>query len=327
MVEKYSVYSKFDLEMHKKTFVNYLEVVIDEEGTVEYAVPSHQEKLIAIACVKLGVTRQELSDMCPEEYFADFGIWLSKMSGCCMVWNDFVMGYDFSAKQIIALKHLKENGVYFGKVPEKNERVDLGKRKEKNKIMVDFDETLDNLSALEYYEDNTEMDGGEQMTSKEVLASALRSTGKTQAEAAANIGWAPQQLSARLSRNSLRADEFLNLLEGLGIEFTLTVKESGQVIRSHIQGAGRRVKCMVDRITYDTAASDALSNNFYADGANMYTDGKALELYIDKEGRYFFAEYSSWEGVKDRITPVTPETAAAFIEKYGTDIYKAPKTE
>lgn len=193
--------------------------------------------------------------------------------------------------------------------------------------MVDFGETLDNLSVLVYDEENTEMDGGEKMTSKELLAAALRDTGKTQAEAAAKIGWVPQQLSARLTRNSLRADELLDLLEGIGIELTMTVKETGKVVRSHIQGAGRRVKAMVDRVTYDTASSDALANNFYADGVNEYTDGKALELYIDREGRYFFAEYSSWDGVKDRITPVTPETAAAFIEKCGTELDKAPKTE
>ena len=155
----------------------------------------------------------------------------------------------------------------------------------------------------------------------------MRDTGKTKAEAAAKIGWVPQQLSARLTRNSLRADELLDLLEGIGIELTMTVKETGKVVRSHIQGAGRRVKAMVDRVIYDTASSDALANNFYADGVNEYTDGKALELYIDREGRYFFAEYSSWDGVKDRITPVTPETAAAFIEKYGTELDKAPKTE
>lgn len=205
--------------------------------------------------------------------------------------------------------------------------IDFEKTKGENKSMVDFGETLDNLSVLVYYEENTEMDGGEKMTSKELLAAALRDTGKTQAEAAAKIGWVPQQLSARLTRNSLRADELLDLLEGLGIELTMTVKETGKVIRSHIQGAGRRVKAMVDRVTYDTASSDALANNFYADGVNEYTDGKALELYIDREGRYFFAEYSSWEGVKDRVTPVTPETAAAFIEKYGTELDKAPKTE
>lgn len=33
--------SPFDIETHKATFVNYLEVCIDEGGTPHYAVPSH----------------------------------------------------------------------------------------------------------------------------------------------------------------------------------------------------------------------------------------------------------------------------------------------
>ena len=58
--EKYDVYSEFDLEKHKKTYVDYLEVMIGEGGDVHYAVPSHQEYAIWAACQKLGVTRYEL---------------------------------------------------------------------------------------------------------------------------------------------------------------------------------------------------------------------------------------------------------------------------
>lgn len=36
----YDIYCAFDLEKHKQTYVQYLEVVILEDGTVEYAVPS-----------------------------------------------------------------------------------------------------------------------------------------------------------------------------------------------------------------------------------------------------------------------------------------------
>ena len=193
--------------------------------------------------------------------------------------------------------------------------------------MVDFGKSLDNVNGLVYDDVNSTMDGGATMTQKEVLAAVLKATGKTQAEAATNVGWVPQQLSARLVRNSLRADELLALLEGLGVELSFTIKETGEKVRTHINGMGRRVKGMVDKVIYDTATSDALANNFYADGINEYTDGKALELYIDREGRYFFAEYSNWEGTKDRISPVSGKDAAAFIEKYGTEIDKRPKTE
>lgn len=40
--EKYTLYSKFDIDKHAETFINYLEVIIDENGVVHYAVPSHQ---------------------------------------------------------------------------------------------------------------------------------------------------------------------------------------------------------------------------------------------------------------------------------------------
>lgn len=68
----YNLYSEFDIEQHEKTFAHYLEVVIDENGRIMYAVPSHQEKQITLACEKLNVTREELNSMCPEEYYLDF---------------------------------------------------------------------------------------------------------------------------------------------------------------------------------------------------------------------------------------------------------------
>ena len=195
--------------------------------------------------------------------------------------------------------------------------------------MVDFEESIDKISNLVYDDSNdTETsNGGEGMNAKDMLLAALRETKTTQAEAATKVGWMPQQLSQRIVRNSIRADDFLYLLEAIGIEVTLTVRDTGNPVRVYVKGAGRRVKAMVDRVTYDTAASNAISNNFYADGVNEYTDGKAMELYIDKEGRYFFAEYSNWEGGKDRISPVSAAEAAAFIEKYGTELDKKPKTD
>lgn len=162
------------------------------------------------------------------------------------------------------------------------------------------------------------------MTAKEILDAAVKATHTTQAELAKKIGWTPQQLSSRIVRNSLRADDFLSLLDASGVDVAFTVRETSEAVKPRIAGAGRRVRAMVDKVIYDTAMSDALANSFYADGVNEYNDGKALELYIDREGRYFFAEYSSWEGVKDRITPVSASDAAAFIERYGVELHKKP---
>jgi len=192
--------------------------------------------------------------------------------------------------------------------------------------MVDFGENLDNIIEI-VYDDCNDTNGGDTMPAKELIAAALKETGVTQAEAAAKIGWVPQQLSARFTRNSLRADEFLDLLEAIGVEIKLVVKDSGKEVREHKPGAGRPVRRMVDKVYYDTATSDALANNFYSDGENKYNDGRARELYIDSDGRYFFAEYSENEGEKDRINPVSASDAADFVERYGTKIDKQPLEE
>lgn len=189
--------------------------------------------------------------------------------------------------------------------------------------MIDFKNDVDNINDS-VYDECSNANGGVDMPAKEMIAAALKATGKTQAEAAARIGWVPQQFSARMTRNSLRADEFLDILNGIGIEVKLVIRETGQEVKECVPGAGRRVKRMVDHVLYDTAKSDAIANNFYSDGLHQYNDGRARELYVDSEGRYFFAEYTENDGEKDRINPVSGSDAAEFIERYGTEIKKAP---
>lgn len=191
--------------------------------------------------------------------------------------------------------------------------------------MESFEEIVDFVSVSVYDTENDASNGGGSMTSREAIIAALKATGTTQAEGAARLGWSAQQLSGRLMRNSMRADEFLEFMDAIGIDVSFVVRESGAALKTHIAGAGRRVRAMVDKVKYDTEAASALANNFFADGKNEYTDGKAMELYVDDQGRYFFAEYTNWEGAKDRITPVSGRDAAAFINKYGTDLHRKPK--
>ena len=113
----YTIHSDFNPKLHKQTFIHYLEVIIDENGKIMYAVPSHQEKMIKLACEKLNVAREQLNEMCPEEYYFDFMTWLSSVSGACAVWENQVMGGKFSEEQIKALEMLKNEGLYSGEIP------------------------------------------------------------------------------------------------------------------------------------------------------------------------------------------------------------------
>ncbi len=112
-----TLHSPFSIQKHKEIFVNYLEIIILENGTIEYAVPSHQERLIKYACDKLNISRDELEEKCPKEYYCDFIIWLSKSTGACAVWNNYVQGYKFSEAQIYSLNMLRNEGLYTGFIP------------------------------------------------------------------------------------------------------------------------------------------------------------------------------------------------------------------
>lgn len=109
------LYLPFDIETHKANFINYLEVVILEDGTVEYAVPSHQEKAIQIGMEKTGQDRDTFYNSCPPEYYFDVMKWLSLATGIVFVWNNGIMGTP-NLKQCERLNEFHKAGIYHGPV-------------------------------------------------------------------------------------------------------------------------------------------------------------------------------------------------------------------
>lgn len=74
---------------------------------------------IALACQKKGVSRQELNDLCPREYYYDFLTWLCMQANAVAVWNnDCCYGLSINRKQIGTLRKLKMAGVYGGTIPK-----------------------------------------------------------------------------------------------------------------------------------------------------------------------------------------------------------------
>lgn len=110
----YDLNSPFDIEKHKQTFINYLEVIVFPDGHIEYAVPSHQEKLIAVCQDLLGVSRYELNNRCPKEYYFDFLTWLCNVSHCVSVWNTYIVCSDtvpLTDEQRTAISDLQSAGL------------------------------------------------------------------------------------------------------------------------------------------------------------------------------------------------------------------------
>lgn len=110
-----ALHSPFDVGTHKANFVNYLEVVILPDGTVEYAVPSHQMKLERILADKLRMSVEDASSLCPYDMAFDYLGWLIRQTGCLSVWIDFCMGRPNEA-QLETLKMLRREGLYKGEV-------------------------------------------------------------------------------------------------------------------------------------------------------------------------------------------------------------------
>ena len=120
--DEYDVYSEFDIQKHKQRYVNYLEVMIDRDGKIMYAVPSHQEKAVQMACEVKGMSRTELERACPKDYYFDYLTWLLMQSGAMAVWNEFYQCYEPTKEQYASLRRLKMNGIYRGPLPVLSKR-------------------------------------------------------------------------------------------------------------------------------------------------------------------------------------------------------------
>lgn len=112
------LHGTFDAELHKRTFIDYLEVVISPEGIVEYAIPSHSEKLLQVYMQKYSIDREtalynlSLSGI---GYIES----LSEVTGYISVWNEaYITGCKPTQRQLNKLKTLKIQGLYRGRIDD-----------------------------------------------------------------------------------------------------------------------------------------------------------------------------------------------------------------
>lgn len=112
----------FNIDLHKLTFIEYLEVVISPEGVVEYAVPSHSEKLLAVYMRQNAITDRDdalkrLSEN--SNIFTSYVEMFSKETGYISVWNcGYITGCKPTQQQLNQLKTLKLNGLYHGRIDD-----------------------------------------------------------------------------------------------------------------------------------------------------------------------------------------------------------------
>lgn len=95
----------FDIETHRATFRNYLEVVIFPNGAIVYAVPGHievMERFLTLRGVDFTV------DSHPS--WCSYDEWLMERTGCVCVWTQGYMGKP-NERQLESLRTLVDTGL------------------------------------------------------------------------------------------------------------------------------------------------------------------------------------------------------------------------
>lgn len=112
------LHGAFDAELHKRTFIDYLEVVISPEGIVEYAIPSHSEKLLQVYMQKYSIDRETALynlSLSGVGYIES----LSAATGYISVWSEsYITGCKPTQQQLNKLKTLKIQGLYRGRIDD-----------------------------------------------------------------------------------------------------------------------------------------------------------------------------------------------------------------
>ena len=112
------LHGPFDPDVHAETFTNYLEVVIEPDGTVVYAVPSHVMALARIRAghdVTLDGLFRELESIPLTESPLDY---LVERTGCASLWTRCaVYPRSVTDAQRTAIIDLQRRGLYKGPLP------------------------------------------------------------------------------------------------------------------------------------------------------------------------------------------------------------------
>lgn len=112
----------FNIQRHWEEYRGtYLEAIVLPDGHIEYAMPSHTEKLVQILQEQKGLSREEVIKLCPEEYYFSYIDWLLLESSCVSVWTDFCMGEPNKAQW--QSQEIGRAGIYNGSITKKPPRL------------------------------------------------------------------------------------------------------------------------------------------------------------------------------------------------------------
>ena len=149
------------------------------------------------------------------------------------------------------------------------------------------------------------------MKISEICKSLITQSGKKHSEVASEIGKSPVSLSNILRRDTLRASDFVKLVEALGYKIAIKNPKTGEEVHYYPKPVGKRLKKCINGVIYDTYKSIPICHS-------NENDIMFCELHKNPDGRYFVAQYINSSDRNGNITLIDNEEARKMIERYGT---------
>ena len=147
------------------------------------------------------------------------------------------------------------------------------------------------------------------MNVAEMCKSLISQSKIRQKDIAEKMNKTSQSLSNKFNRNTLSAEEFVKIIKLLGYEIAIKNPSTGEEIHTYQQGVGKRIQMTVNGVKYDTFKANAICHS-------NENDVIFSELYQDRDGRFFVAQYANWKGGRCSISPIGEDDAKILIEKY-----------
>lgn len=177
---------------------------------------------------------------------------------------------------------------------------------------------VDGMNVNMYNVGSFIQNGGEvvKLSASEIIKKCLAIRGCSMAELGRRLNCTGQNISLKLKRNSISANEFMMWLDMLGYE--VIVKErDGYILdeNTELPKKACRIRCVVDGVRFDSLKAKLIAKACEAEKQDD-DEGKATELYEDNAGNMFFVERKSGTNGKDTVVLVPRQAGEAFLEKY-----------
>ena len=126
---------------------------------------------------------------------------------------------------------------------------------------------------------------GDRMTASEMITHAIEDRGVYKKDVASKMGWSAANLTNKLRRNTITADEFIKLADILGFNVQMANKGIELPVKKKTSRIGSRIVATVGDEQFDNSSAAQICHKT----SSLSVD---KELYLDK-GKFFIVTHTS----------------------------------